>query len=494
MLQRIVIAGLLLAFGVSPSPAAEEGQLDASRSLFSVLAAINAVGYDADIDSPANHPLRTRVRRELASRYIPCLKELRTFFENHRQNDWAAELSQYVSFALVVDGPPNFAYRLKRNEIPPDVMGLGGLQALMVRFHSEADIDSLWQKAQPEIDAAIARYHEPVTRAVTAVSGYLRMEATGFLGFRFQIYVDLLAAPHQIHTRSYGAESFIVVTPSPEPQINDIRHAYLHFLLDPLATRHSEEIMKKKAVGDYALGAPYLDEMYKEDFLMLAGESVIKAVEARLQPGSAAAKQAVADQALSEGYILVPHFAEALAKFEAQDVGMRLYYPDLISSIDFRKEEKRLAKYEFSNVRPVRKAREAPRPKAPEPTAAERTLEEAEQLYDARQYAKSREAFLRLSREAVDRPLLARAYFGLARLAALDKNPELAEKMFLQALDSSPDPQTGAMAHVYLGRLLDLAGEHEEAAEHYRSALAIEGVSQAVRKAAQQGLDEGFKR
>ena len=30
------------------------------------------------------------------------------------------------------------------------------------------------------------------------------------------------------------------------------------------------ELMKKKAVGDYSLGAPYLEEAYKSDFLLLA--------------------------------------------------------------------------------------------------------------------------------------------------------------------------------------------------------------------------------
>jgi tetratricopeptide (TPR) repeat protein len=492
--QRIAAAAVLLICAAGRLGAAEEGQLDASRSLFSILAAINAAGYDADLDSPANHPLRAQIRRELASRNIPCLNELRTFFENHRQSDWTAELSQYVSFALVVDGPPNFAYRLKRNEIPPDVTALGGFQALMVRFHREAGLDALWQQAQPEFDAAIARYHAPVTRAVSAVSGYLRMEATGFSGWRFQVYVDLLGAPHQIQTRTYANETFVVVTPSPEPQVNDVRQAYLHFLLDPLATRHADEIMKKRAVGDYALAAPFLDEMFKSDFLMLAGESLIKAVESRLEPGPPAAKQAVVNQALSEGYILVPHFAEALAKFETQDVGIRLYYPELITSIDFRKEEKRLANYEFSQIRPVRKVREVTRPKPPEPSAAERTLDEAEKLFDAKQYAKAREAFLRLSKEATDPIMQARALFGLGRVAALDKNPALAEKLFLEVLESSPDPQTAAVTHLYLGRLLDLAGEHEDAAAHYQAAVDTQGASASVREAARKGLEEGFKR
>jgi hypothetical protein len=487
-------AVILLALCGGPATAAEQGQLDASASLFSVLAAINAAGYDADLDSASNHPMRDTVRRELASKQVPCLGELRAFFRDHRKKDWTAELSQYISFALVVDGPPAFAYRLKQNELPPDVTALDGFQPLLARFYREADLGSIWDRAQPDYEAAIQRYHAPVVRAVNEVSSYLRLDASGIRGWRFQIFVDLMGAPNQIHTRSYGSEYFVVVTPSPEPQVADVRHAYLHYQLDPLATRFSEDLEKKKAVGDYALGAPYLEEAFKSDFLLLATESLIKAVESRLQGGPASQKQALVQRALGEGFVLAPHFAEQLAIYETQDSSMRLFYQQMIASIDFRKEEKRLANVEFSNERPVRRAKEAPVRKAPEPAGAEKTLLEAEQLYAERQLPNAREAYLRLLRETSDSPLQAKAYYGLARIAALQKDPGLAEKLFQQVLASLPDPQTGAWAHVYLGRLADLAGEKEKAAEHYRSAAATEGASAAAREAALKNLNEGFKK
>jgi len=56
---------LALQAGAAEQP----GQLDASRTLFSVLAAINAGGYDADLASPANHPLRAIIR-EIAAKEV----------------------------------------------------------------------------------------------------------------------------------------------------------------------------------------------------------------------------------------------------------------------------------------------------------------------------------------------------------------------------------------------------------------------------------------
>lgn len=493
-MTRFLLAGILWAVFSSVGAAAEENQLDASPSLFSVLAAINVAGYDADLQSAANHPFREEVRKELASRNIPCLEDLKRFFAEHRQKDSTAELSQYVSFALLVDGPPAFSYRLQQNELPPDILNLSGLGPLMARFHKEAHIDELWQKAQPYFEEMIARYHEPVTRAVAEVNAYLRHVSSGQLTGRFQIYVDILAAPNQIQTRSYANEYFVVLTPSPEPQTEDVRHAYLHHLLDPMATRYAEELDQKKALGDYALAAPFLEDYYKSDFLLLATECLIKAVESRLFHGSPQKKQALVNKALSEGFILTPHFAEQLPRYEAQEQAMRFYFPELVKSIDLKREEQRLEKYEFASERPVRLAKVVPAERKIPLTGVRLTMENAEQAYANRELDKAKQAYLQVLQETDEKPLHARAYYGLARIAALQRDPALAEKLFLKVLESSPDPQVKGWTLVYLGRLADLAGERERAGEHYRAVLAVPGASAAARKAAEEGLQKTFKK
>lgn len=491
MIRSLLVAIFLPALS-GVCVAAEQGQLDASPVLFSVLAAINAAGYDVDADSAANHPFRDVVRKELASRNIPCLEELKRFFSEHHQKDGTAELSQYVSFALVVDAPPVFNYRLRQNELPPDVVPLEGFAKLMARFHREAGIEELWRRAQPEFEAVIARYHEPVTRAVTEVNAYLRSATSGYMGRRFQIYVDLLGAPNQIQSRSYADEYFVVVTPSPEPQVEDVRHAYLHYLLDPLATKFAEEVLKKKALGDYVQAAPALEEYYKSDFLLLATESLIKAVEARL--AQRAKRQPMVDLAFREGFILTPHFAEQLPAFESQEQAMRLYFPELMKSIDLKREEQRLAAVEFLEERPVRKAKVVPAERKVELTGVYKTLEDAEEAYRKRDLGPAKERYLRVLQETSEKPLHAKAYYGLARIAALEKDPELSERLFQKTLEVGPDPQVRAWSLVYLGRLADAAGQREQAERHYLAAVAVDGASAAARKAAEQGLQASFRK
>jgi tetratricopeptide (TPR) repeat protein len=490
-LTRLIPAIFLLSILTASVRAAEPQQLDASPALFSLMAALNAAGYDADLNSAANSPLRAMVRREIAAQNPASLPALKQFFAEHRQRDWTAELGQYLTLGLCLGYPPEFAWRYKEVELPPQATALSGFRDLLVRFHKEANRDELWKKAQPAFEAAIARYHAPATAALTQVNAYLRSSTSGPLGTRFQIYVDLLGAPNQIQTRSFKNDYFVVVTPSPEPQADDVRHAYLHYMLDPLAIRYAPELEKKKALGEFAQPAPLLESYFKSDFQMLATECLIKAIEARLGP--AGRRQAAVDQAFREGYILTPAFFELLPLYEKSEQSLRFYYPDLVSGIDLRKEDQRLETVEFATVAPVRKAKLAEAPVELSP--AQKSMEEAEQqLYTNRDLEKAKTLYLQVVNQPREKQLHARAYYGLARIAALQRDPETAEKLFQKALESSPEPQTAAWAHVYLGRLADAAGQREQALEHYRAALAVGGASEAARNAAQKGIEQAFKR
>jgi len=491
LLVRKIIAWTVFASGFVWAQA-EQGQLDASPALFTVLAAINSAGYDAALDSPSNHPLRQMIRQEIARRKPPSLDAIRDFYRQHRQEDANWELRQYISFGLLIDAPPKFEFRLPAHQLPPDVAGMDALRPLLARFYEEAGIAELWQKAQPAFEEVIARYHQPASQAILEANGYLRNPTSGYMGRRFQIFVDLLGAPNQIHARSFLDDYYVVVTASADLHIPDIRRQYLHYLLDPLATKYAEELEKKRGVSDYAQGAPVLADHYKQDFLLLAARSLILAVESRLAP--AGRRPALVEEALREGFVLAPHFAEQLPLYEKQEQAMRLYFPELVTSIDLKKEERRLDKIEFATERRVRRPTPVAVAKAPEPSGPQKTIEEAEAHYTARELDKARQTFLRLLRETEEKSLHARAYYGLARIAVLQKDPELAEKLFHKTLELGPEPQDRCWSLVYLGRLADASGERETAAAHFKAALEVEGGSAKAREAAAMGLKDSSQK
>lgn len=480
---------ILLAIALFALPAAgasgEAGSLDASESLFTVMAAINAAGYKAEASSPNNHPLRDAVQQELAKRQVPSLARIKDFFDRHRRRTDTEELSQYVSFALSCSGPPTFAFTLRDVDIPPDVSGLRDFSALLAAFYKEANIPDLWKRSQPAIEQYIARYQDPVVDAVLQVNGYLRQVSTGFKGRTFRVLIELQAAPNQIQTRSYSDDYTIVITPSADLRTFDIRHGYLHYLLDPLSTRYQEILDRKKSLVDHAMRAEALSDAFKQDYLLLVTESLIKAVESRLDHRP----QEVQD-ALNQGYILAPYFGEALPKYEKQESSMMLYYKEMVQAIDVYKEDQRLTGVQFAKTAaPGRAAPTAPA-KAPEPEGAARTLRDAESAFLARDAGKAKELFLKILEQTDKKPMHASAYNGLGRTALLEKDLDAAERLFQKSLDSDPEPFDKAWDHVYLGRLSLAAGDREAAAKHFQAALDVEGATEKARQEARQGLDQ----
>ncbi len=486
---RLVFPILAIALAAHAAPA-QLGQLDASPTLFTVMAAMNAAGYDAEVDSPNSHPLRKAIREELAKRNIPVLPALKEFFAAHRKRTDTAELGQYISFALSSNAPPNFGFKFREMDIPPDVTSLSGLTPLLVQFYKQADIGQLWQGSQRAIDQYIERYHAPVSDAVFQVNVYLRQQTSGFTGRHFQVFLELLGAPNQVQTRSYGDEYTIVVTPSAELRTFDVRHAYLHYLLDPLALRYHEVLDRKKGLADHAQRAQALPDSFKDDFQSLTTECLIKAVEARLDH-----KPDLVDADLKQGYVLTPYFFEALRAFEAQDQAMVLYYREMVSAIDLVKEDARLSAVVFDNqaaeARVVRTQAPAPAP-APA-TGAAKTLEAADALYKTQDYDKAKAQYLAALEQTDDNGVHAAAYYGLARIAVRQNDPDAGERLFHKTLDLNPEPFVKGWTLVFLGRLSLASGDQDQASKYFQSALSLGGASEEARQAAQQGLDHSAK-
>jgi tetratricopeptide (TPR) repeat protein len=485
-LRRITIFAVLAVTSLSRTFAADNG-LDSNESVFAMLAALNASGYNLGIDSPDNSPLRKKLREYLAKENIPVVKDIHNFYAYK-----SPSIAPYLSLALSVTGPPDFNYRTRTVDVPPDAAALEPFIQLLTRFYQEAKVAELWKQVQPLYDQEIERYHEPLSNITLLVNSYLRSLSSGYLGRRFQVYIDLLAAPNQIQSRSYGNDYFVVVTPAREPNVFELRHTYLHFVIEPLASKYGVDIMHNAALSDYVAAAPGLDDSYKNDFLLLVTESLIKAVECRLDKTPGKVKDA-----LQEGFILTPFFADALAAYEKQPVAMKLYFPDMLASLDNTKERKRLEGITFT-AKAKKPAAAGVVVSEPEPALSPsgKILALAEAAYAKQDWENAKSYFLRALDVAGVGPDHAKAYYGLARVALRQKkpDPEVAEQLLRKTLDSSPDPQTHAWTEVYLGRLWDSQKNHEEAAKHYEAARDVKGASDQAHKAAEQGLQQPFEK
>jgi tetratricopeptide (TPR) repeat protein len=434
--------------------------------------------------------VRHAVREALAGDHGNSLTLLRNFYEQNKLADPAENLAQYVSYALLCDGPPEFATQAELpTDLPPDVRRIRGLSRLLAEFYREADIEGLWNRYQPAFEQEIARYQEPLVRALFRAGGYLREPPSSAQIQKFRVLFDLLGAPNSINTRSYRGVVYVVVHHSPQPRIGEIQHAYLVHLLDPLSVRYAGEIAKKDVLSRSAMFAPALDEMYKTDFQLLVTKSLVKAVEIHLARIPEAEKQKRVDQELHDGFILTPYFYESLPAYEQQAQPMKSYYPDLIRGINTGRELARLEKVQFAPAPSSRpQVQQAVRPKLSE---TDRQLQQAETLLRADRLDESRAIFEKVLESSGGRN--AQALYGLAKVAVSEADPELAKEYFQQALESSPDSAIEAMSHVYIARIEDIMGNREEALRQYQAALAVQGIPPGARELAEKGMQEQFQ-
>jgi tetratricopeptide (TPR) repeat protein len=107
---------------------------------------------------------------------------------------------------------------------------------------------------------------------------------------------------------------------------------------------------------------------------------------------------------------------------------------------------------------------------------------------------RAKQIYTRVLEETTEQPLHAKAYYGLARVAVLQRDPVTGYRLFRKVLELQPDTETKAWSWLYLARLADSQGDRDQAVENYKAALAVPEAPESVRQAALKGVAEAFKK
>jgi tetratricopeptide (TPR) repeat protein len=482
------VATLLLIIPLLPSPSwTQQGKVlvESSEQLFTVLAALNGAGYDAGAGIATGSKARAAVRADLAGKQVPVISDIRQFYEAHKVvGNPGRNLGQYISLALLLGPPPDFKFTVAQADLPPDARNVAGLVPLLKLFYKQADMVDLWARASVDFSSAIERYSSPVRRSIELTDAYLRFPAGSYLGRTYTIYLDILGAPNQVQARIYGANYSLVITPSERLRIHDIRHQYLHFLLDPLAVKYGPEIQHASALEAVARKAPALPSDFKADFSLLVTECLIRAVELRMDKVAAPEATKQVQQLTASGFILVPYFYKALQQFEKQESAMSNYYQQMVQGINPAEEGIWLSKVKFTE--PASQTQTAA---ASGVTETERLLDQGDNYIYSGNYDEAKAAFEKVL--AKD-PKSERALFGMAVVASNTRKPDLAHKYFEETLTAATDLRIVTWSHIYLGRLDDINGSRNKALAQYRAASLTAGRYPEAMRAVEAGLKEPF--
>ncbi len=473
--------------------------VDGSEAIFTTICALLAAGFQSNVSSDNWTAFRAQMRERLRQQQGPAVEAVREFYRQHELRDPGATLSRYLWFGLVSGPAPAFQPVLRRDELPPEVIALEGFSEILSNYYQEQKIGQLWRQVQPIYNREVERLHDPVSQIVFVASGYLReiLEPSG--PRTLAIVVEPLVG-RITNVRNFGDHYALVLSGGEEIPTDVLRHAFLHFLLDPLPLMYPHVTAAKRSLFEKAATAPRLAPELKDDYASYFAECTVRAVELRLKRMSPGEREAAMSRDDEDGYIFVKPLLEALPKFENSEPSMKLFFPDLVRAIDAGAEGKRLAAVKFAPAETAKPeegaaSEEVARRRSAAPSTVPNDAEVITELTEGeRRIAEKnpRAAEASFQKVLTKYPDQARAWYGIGLVALLDHDAARAKQVFGRLTvgehAATQDPLVLAWSHVYLARIYGDEGNPEVAKLEYQSVLNVEGGPEQAKLAAQKGL------
>ena len=487
---------LLLAAACGTSLAqATKAQLEVSETFFTLAAALNSCGYDAGLENsmPLRQTVRTEVRSALSQ--SPEAKQagnaICQFWIDHQVPGKDNDVTPYLSLALDLGPAPGFAPTIPEADLAPDAGRVLGVISPLKKFYQAGNIEALWRKHQSEYQALVNQLHDPVSQLLTQTDLYLKVPFNNYPGQRFVIYMEPLLSPAQVDSRNFGTNYYMVVSPDHERHIRfpELRHTYLHFVLDPMALSHGNTLKQLEPILEDVRKAP-MATAFKNDISLMVNECLIRAIEARttIPKSNEAARNAYVQRSVEEGFVLTRVFYDQLGDFEKDSTGLKNAYGNLLHTISLERERKRAREVTFRD--------EA----TPEIVSAVQPAPNEDYLLNVAEQklaAGDREGAQKLANEVLQHnhggEAPGHAVFILARIATLTGKMGEAQASFEQAVQSVHDPRMLAWSHIYLGRIFDIQEKRDVAMQHYQAALQAGDPAADTKAAAERGLAEPYQ-
>jgi len=497
-------------------PAGPSVSLTDSEALFDIAVALNACGYNNGLEQ--SDPVRAQVRQQVNQAIDQSAQarddrdQLCTFIDQHHLANAGLDLAQYVSLALYVTPPPALNASADETDMPPDSTQVEAILPILRRFAQDIDLHVIWISNHLAYDAIIAKLHDPLTKMIVDTNIYLKMPANSYGGRRFLVVVDPMLSPGQTNARIYGANYVVVVSPDKNGTIHmsEVRHVYLHYEIEPLIYARSEAIDRFQPFLNVIRDAP-LAYRYREDIVSLVVECMIRAIEARtmntgidLKPipadiarnelqhayhvhmvalsQDAAVRQQAVDSSMQQGFVLTQYFYSQLIAFEKNPASLKETIGEMVYGMDVPQEVGRVKHIEFADQSTPDIVQQAP----PPPSSLD-LAEDAIEKGDAK-------TATTLAQDALQKhdPDPARANFILARADLMNGKMQDAQAAFQQSVKLGHDARLLAWSHIYLGRILDVEQQRDQALAEYKLALAVRDGQPDTKEAAEGGLKKPF--
>jgi hypothetical protein len=496
-------------------PAGPTVSLQTSEAMFDLAVALNACGYDDGLSE--SNPVRQTVREEVnqaaqaseaarADRDKLCL-----YIDQHRLDDPAQNLAQYVSLALYLTPPPQLTPSVDEQDLPPDANGVLLVLPLVRKFAQDIDLHVIWLENRAAYDAMVGKLHGPLSEMIVNTNYYLKMPASIATGRRFLVVIEPMLSPEQTNARVYGSNYVVVASPkNGQIAMNLVRHVYLHYEIEPLLYSRQNDMIRMDPILKTVDYAP-LPFNFKQDIAPLVVESMIRAIEARLmdtgvpivkvpaglprseaepyevarseslQKDAAVREQAV-EHSMQQGFVVTRYFYDQLLGFEKTAQSMSEAIGPMVYGMDVDAIVHQARDITFDQHWEGEMLGHAPRQL--------QGLDVAEMKLMKGDVAGATTMAQKAIQDHTGEP--GRAEFILARADLMNNQVDQAVAAFQKTLAASKDQRLIAWSHIYLGRIYDVEDQRDQAVAEYKAALDARDGQPDTLAAAQSGLKKPF--
>lgn len=467
-------------------------RIESDVRMFVVMAAINVAGFDYEPEGQAMTPARVELRKDLADKVNPQVKEkLAAYYKSHRRAgiDEGVDASRYAALSLLMTPPPSFSiYENENNRVPEDLRPLLTFIPLVQEFYIKSNVKELTKKYLGVSEAYAAAYRRPIGEMIYQILEYFHLRPETIINMKpliissgepgskvkketsvartrtRQVFIipdplsaagssiardDYLNQKDDLLSRRVGDDYLVSV--GPYSNIDAVRTTLVRYVLDPLVERKLKaSIEKKEPLLALVKAVPTASREYQNSVYQIVRESLARAADTRLRRiqsierrGNYSEDEASYDlaQAYLRGAVLAFHFYESLRGLETVGIGIEDFYDRMLETINFDKEAKRANEFEPIIAR-VSAARKKSGEAGGKAGAGElytgtvtRRILESDDLIRQKRFVDARGM---LEEVLIAEPKNARALYGMARIfsqsqSAVEANPDAEENDKIQA-------------------------------------------------------------
>ena len=308
----------------------------ADRRVFTVMAFMNACGYDTEYEGKEMHPVRVRVREAIqtkANDHPDLFKRWKQYYKGKAMPNFC-----YLDFVFSFNDDYPFR-RIRPNselQYPHTAKILADLPAMLNEFWETLELEQIWAQVKPDYIDEINKYDfNRMSEKLVFIWEYLRLKRRD--SFTFVSVPNLLDQHYVGILAQYENYWYIVESPGAGDRSLNI-HEYLHSIVNSLVENNYKSY-EKKLDRYFKAGKELPWAKHYQHPVGYASECLVRALDKRIHvvfednPESTTRNENRVAELTEKGFILVQPFYQLLVEYEDSEINFEVFVPKLMERL-----------------------------------------------------------------------------------------------------------------------------------------------------------------